>query len=73
MKLINWFILSYVLAMLLLLHSTLFYCGGPHCIFTFERPPLSPEVSYRIRLAISAFLPFEINTMQIWAQWLVLG
>lgn len=64
---------AYILATLILLHLTLLYCGGPHCIFPMEKPPVSPELGYQIRRAISALLPFEIKTMQIWAQWIIVG
>jgi hypothetical protein len=72
MKFLNWVLAAYFLVLLLLIHSTLFFCGGSHCIIAVERPPLPDEVAYRLRLAISSLLPYELKTMQALAQWLVL-
>ena len=64
---------SYIFVVIVLLHGTLLYCGEPHCIVPFERPPVSSEVGYFIRRAISALLPFELKIMQKIAQWLIVG
>ena len=64
---------SYVIAVLLLLHATLLFCGEPHCIVPFDKPPVAPAVGYQIRQAISALLPFELKMMQKIAQWLIVG
>ena len=32
---------AYILATVVLLHLTLLYCGGPHCIYPLEKPPVN--------------------------------
>jgi hypothetical protein len=73
LHIINKVAIAYCLVLLLLVHATLFFCGDDHCVFFVERPPLPPEVAYHTRIFISTMLPFDMRTMQILAQWLVIG
>jgi hypothetical protein len=73
MRFLNWVIAAYLLALFLLLHTTLLYCGESHCVYPLESPPVSPEVGFQLRRAISVLLPFELKMMQKWTQWLVVG
>lgn len=70
---LRWVIVAYLMAALLLLHATLLFCSEDHCVFIMEKPPVSLEMGYQLRRGISAMLPYEMKTMQLWAQWLIVG
>jgi hypothetical protein len=73
MKLLNLVLIAYSFVLIAILHTTLLFCGGGHCIVSFEKPPVSNEIAYHLRVTISALLPFELKTMQVMAQWIVIG
>ena len=73
MKVINLLLIAYGIVLLSILHATLLFCGGEHCIISFEKPPVPQEVAYNLRVGISALLPFELKTLQVIAQWIVIG
>ena len=73
MKILNLLLIAYGIVLLAILHTTLLFCGGEHCIVSFEKPPVSSEIAYHLRVTISALLPFELKTMQVIAQWIVIG
>jgi hypothetical protein len=73
MSIVRWIIVAYLFAALILLHATLLFCSDDHCVFLMEKPPVSAEIGYQLRRGISAMLPYDMKTMQLWAQWLIVG
>lgn len=73
MNIVGWLIAAYLVAILILLHATLLFCSDSHCVYVFDKPPVSIEVGFQIRRAIANLLPYEMKLMQTWAQWIVVG
>lgn len=73
MKILNVLLIAYGVVLLGILHATLLFCGGEHCIVSFDKPPVSNQIAYQLRVAISALLPFELKLLQVIAQWIVIG
>ncbi len=62
----------YLLAIIILIHCTLFFCNQPHCVLPIKTPPFSADVVLKMNFAMKC-LPFGMKTAQLIAQWIVLA
>ena len=65
-------LIGYAIALLLLIHLSLFFCEDANCGIQFDKNFLPQELADRIHVFLSK-LPLRLNTIQNWAQWIVIG
>lgn len=73
MNTVNWLVTLYFIVILVLVNCSLLFCNEKHCIYPFEKLPISKETAYYIRVGISNLIPVGFKNIQLFAQWLILA